>query len=251
MVVVQCHPESLWDDNDFVTADFPHYIRSAIERDRGGTAIYFSGAIGGLATPRRIELIDPFTGQPAPQGSFRMSELYGEECAARALRSLADAAPEPSPTLDYRRRTFDILLQNFRFKLARLFGLVDRETYDSDDGSVVRTEVSLLTLGSVDMLCIPGEIYPELWLGGVEHPEGADYPDAAIDPPLRDQLAAPHRLVLGLANDEIGYIVPKSQWDQSSPYTYGKDKAPYGEVNSIGLETAPSLARAVRELLAK
>jgi hypothetical protein len=250
MVIVACHPEVMWDDNDFVSADFPNYLRRAVERERGGTALYFSGAIGGLATTRRIEMQDPFTGKPAPQGSFRMCELYGEECAARALRSLQDASVLPDVSLDYRRQTFAIRLQNFRFRLAKLFGLVDRDLYDGPDGYEVHTETSLLKLGTaIEILCVPGELYPELWLGGVERPEGADFPDAAIDPPLRDQLTAPTRILLGLANDEIGYIIPKSQWDSDGPFTYGKDKAPYGEVNSVGPEAAPELWKAVRALV--
>ena len=30
--------------------------------------------------------------------------------------------------------------------------------------------------------------------------------------------------------DEVGYIVPISQWDRKPPYTYENKKAPYGEV---------------------
>ena len=49
------------------------------------------------------------------------------------------------------------------------------------------------------------------------------------------------QFVIGLSNDELGYILPKSQWDEEAPYTYEDDEAPYGEENSIGLETAPLL----------
>ena len=47
------------------------------------------------------------------------------------------------------------------------------------------------------------------------------------------------KFVLGLANDEIGYIIPKSEWDEKPPYLYNADHSPYGEVNSIGPETGP------------
>jgi len=52
-----------------------------------------------------------------------------------------------------------------------------------------------------------------------------------------------------LSNDEIGYIIPKSQWDVEAPYTYEDDEAPYGEENSIGPETAPILYREIRKIL--
>jgi hypothetical protein len=52
-----------------------------------------------------------------------------------------------------------------------------------------------------------------------------------------------------LANDEIGYIIPKSQWDVAAPFCYGRKKAQYGESNSLGPETAPILCEAIRQLL--
>ena len=50
-------------------------------------------------------------------------------------------------------------------------------------------------------------------------------------------------MVFNLANDEIGYIIPHTQWDTDPPYTYGEDDAPYGEVNSGGSQVAPVLHR--------
>jgi hypothetical protein len=52
-------------------------------------------------------------------------------------------------------------------------------------------------------------------------------------------------MLLGLANDEIGYIIPKRQWDQAPPFAYGRAKDQYGEINSCGPEVAPILMRAL------
>jgi hypothetical protein len=52
-----------------------------------------------------------------------------------------------------------------------------------------------------------------------------------------------------LANDELGYIIPKSEWDSAPPWSYGRDEPQYGEKNSAGPETAPILMRALRDLL--
>src|SRR5207247_6038032 len=105
----------------------------------------------------------------------------------------------------------------------------------------VRTELAYLRLGELDIACIPGEIYPELVLDKVQDPAdpGADFPAAPIEPALYKQLKGPHRMVIGLANDEIGYIIPKRQWDAKPPFCYGRKKAQYGEINSLGQETAP------------
>ena len=79
----------------------------------------------------------------------------------------------------------------------------------------------------------------------------ADFPQAAVEPAIYKQLAGPYRMIVGLANDEIGYIIPKRQWDEKAPFCYGRKKTQYGEVNSCGPETAPILLRAFQELMKK
>ena len=53
--------------------------------------------------------------------------------------------------------------------------------------------------------------------------------------------------VIRLASDEVGYIIPKRQWDEKSPYCYGRAKSQYGEINSCGPETAPILMKALAD----
>jgi len=57
-------------------------------------------------------------------------------------------------------------------------------------------------------------------------------------------------MIIGLGNDELGYILPKRQWDEKPPFCYGLKKAPYGEVNSLGPDTAPIICETFRKLVA-
>jgi hypothetical protein len=57
-----------------------------------------------------------------------------------------------------------------------------------------------------------------------------------------------YRMLIGLANDEVGYIIPKRQWDAKAPFCYGLKKSQYGEINSLGPDTAPFLCAAFQEL---
>ncbi len=41
-------------------------------------------------------------------------------------------------------------------------------------------------------------------------------------------------MLIGLADDEIGYIIPKAEWDEKPPYLQNAPKAWYGEENSVG-----------------
>ncbi|MEI2726707.1 MAG: hypothetical protein V9H26_25245 [Verrucomicrobiota bacterium] len=80
------------------------------------------------------------------------------------------------------------------------------------------------------------KMYPEIAEGGIESPAGADYPGPPLEvPALRSQMKGKLNMMVGLANDELGYIIPKSQWDTELPYAYGRTKSPqYGEENSPG-----------------
>jgi hypothetical protein len=51
-----------------------------------------------------------------------------------------------------------------------------------------------------------------------------------------------------LADDEIGYIIPKAEWDEKPPYLQNAKKAWYGEENSVGPDSAALIAAAIAEL---
>ena len=114
----------------------------------------------------------------------------------------------------------------------------------------VRTEIAAWKIGPASFLTIPGEIYPEIVNGGIESPQGQDFDLSPIEtPPLRELMTGEYKFVFGMANDELGYIIPKSEWDNEAPYLYNSDESTYGEVNSLGPDTAPFLHTTVMEML--
>ena len=54
--------------------------------------------------------------------------------------------------------------------------------------------------------------------------------------------------MVNLANDAIGYIIPKVS-GIIRPWIYGEDEETYGEVVSLGSETAPAIHSAVVEVV--
>ncbi|MEN8202412.1 MAG: hypothetical protein ABFS28_07440 [Bacteroidota bacterium] len=254
------HPETLWSENLLISSDFPHYLRECIEKGvyhgdslilpgTGGTAVYINGAIGGLMTTRAsMPLEDPFLDTTYTEASFEKAKAQGQKLALLALRALEN--PDTLITnagITLRAKTIAIPLKNRMFRLAAVLGVLD---FGMQGWFKTRTEVAAFTLGPASFLSVPGEIYPELVNGGVEAPEGQDFQTPfAENPPLRDLMPGKYRFIIGLSNDEIGYILPKSQWDEEAPYTYNRDNAPYGEENSLGPETAPILYEAFRDIL--
>ncbi|MBY0376179.1 MAG: hypothetical protein K2Q23_19440, partial [Bryobacteraceae bacterium] len=101
----------------------------------------------------------------------------------------------------------------------------------------------------LEAACIPGELYPELSVGGIERYPGADFPEAPLEPAAKKMMRAPYRMLFGLANDEIGYIIPKAEWDAQEPWLNNAKKRWYGEVNSVGPEAAPLILRTLQELI--
>jgi hypothetical protein len=113
----------------------------------------------------------------------------------------------------------------------------------------MRTEVALLRIGDTSIACVPGEVYPEIVNGGIVPTPGGDFDLEPLEvPAVRDLMPGRVKFIFGLANDEIGYIIPKSEWDTQAPFNYGAKGAPYGEINSVGPETARILHTALGDL---
>jgi hypothetical protein len=268
-LVVQwnCHPETLGSDNTLISADYVGYTVQALKQKYRCPVVYLTGTVGGLMTSLHVEVKD-VTGQALADGTFEKTERYGRLLADVANRALDSAKPLTLTPLEVRRQYVYLPVDNKLYQLGRQLGVLQREAFvwtgDAHRAEPAReiapgqrlcmkSEVAWLRLGDLDVAAIPGEIYPELVLDKVQDPPdpGADYPDAPIEPAIYKQLRGPHRMLIGLANDEIGYIIPKRQWDEKPPFCYGRKSPQYGEVNSLGPDTAPLLCNSFRDLMNK
>lgn len=89
----------------------------------------------------------------------------------------------------------------------------------------------------------------ELVNGGVQRYPGADYPAAPIEPALRSLLKTRYQFIFGLGNDELGYLIPKAEWDEQPPWLGNSPTPFYGEINSAGPDAAGAVRRALAELI--
>jgi len=252
------HPEAIGSKNTLVSSDYSHWLRQRMEEKLGGTSILLVGSIGGLMTPLGLKLTDA-KGVPIPKDSFAFAQAVGERAADAALAALANGRPLQSTALEHRRAIVYVPLENSLFRLAAMLGVLDRPMYSNGKpatavfGDDLRTEIGYLRLGEIEALLVPAEIYPELVIGGIQDPPdpGADFKDAPREKTLYSFVKSEQRMVIGLANDEIGYVIPRRQWDVNAPFAYGRDKVQYGEVNSVGPSAAAKLAEAFERLLAR
>jgi hypothetical protein len=236
-----------------------------LRQRKGCPVVYLTGTVGGLMTSLHVEINGP-DGRPLRDGTVEKTEAYGRRVAELALRALEKPQPVRLTPLAAHRRELYLPVENKLYLVAWQLGVLTRQPYtwtgdplkaeplkdrDFKQPMSIHTELAWLRLGELDVAAIPGEIYPELVLDKVADPAdpAADFPDAPIEPAVYKQLPGKHRMLIGLANDEIGYIIPKRQWDEKPPYTYGQTKPPYGEINSLGPNTAPLLCEAFRDLV--
>jgi hypothetical protein len=256
------HGETLWSDNLLISSDFPHYFREYVEKGVfrgdslvrpgiGGITVYINGAIGGLMTTHpSLGIKDPLTGVEIKEPSFAKADAEGKQLAILALNAMNN----PSGVIDSGKislivRTVKLPIKNLLFRVGTAAGIINRGTYG---WMKMRSELSVFNLGPLSFATIPGEAYPEIINGGIEAPAGGDFGLQPVEvPPVRDMMAGKYKFIFCLANDEIGYIIPKSQWDAKAPYTYGRSDSPYGEENSLGPETAPILHRNLKEMLSE
>jgi hypothetical protein len=270
------HPEALGRKNTAITSDYPYWVRQYLEAKMGGMALFFSSSIGKVSPLGQVSLVDPDTGGIAGDGTWRKAELLGTEIGRLAERALHGAKAADVVGLSIRSQTVFIPLQNPTFHAAEAAGIFDgrRPLYtngklDRDmelrdlpglgpvkyaTGQDLQTEVDYIQLRSADIaaaeiVTIPGEIYPELVNGGVARYSGADYPGAPFEPVLRDQLRSKYQFILGLGNDEIGYLIPKAEWDEEPPWLKNAATPWYGEVNSAGPDAAGAILHALVTLI--
>ena len=254
------HPETPWGENTEITADYCGYLRDALEhgvaedgkqfaRGLGGVHLYINGAIGGLmTTPPGVTVHDPYLNVDYQRPSHDKARALGRQLASRILPQLQQTNThfDMQLPMSVSARTITLPLANNVFLLAGYLGILDRGYVA---WRTLRSEVALVTLGDASIACVPGEIYPEIINGGVEQAPGGDFPVEPVEvPPVRQLMPGRIKFVFGLANDEVGYLIPKSEWDQSPPYIYGAKHAPYGEINSVGPDAAGRVHAALKQL---
>ena len=254
------HPETLWSQNLLISSDFPHYVREAIENGvyngtkrmeegLGGVTVYFSGVIGGLMAPHpSISITDPFTGTAYSKPTYEKTKALGDQIALMSLRALRKKGDTiTTSNISVRAKTIFAPLNNTTFKIASGIGLIKM---GMPEYFKTRTEIGAIRIGPAMFLSIPGEMYPEIVFGGVEAPEGREFDIQPLEtPPIQDFVLDKYKFYIGLSNDLIGYIIPKSEWDTEKPYLYNDERDTYGEENSLGPETGPLIYKSLVEVI--
>lgn len=243
------HAESLRGSNTLLSRDFPGVLCDQLQNSTGDNTIFFSSAAGGLIMTK------DFFGHSSL--AVANLELTSEKLVNYALSITPSQERQLAPSLQNVTVNFTVPLDNIVFALYKTLGILhtDAVPMKSGTGYGVHTSLSVLQLGDLAVTLIPGEPFPELIYGGSY---GDTNPSATNPRPLCD-IASDHGIAdiitVGLANDEIGYIVPPTDFllNEKNPYLERtmdyKGEDHYEETNSVGPACAGAMAEAFEKAM--
>jgi hypothetical protein len=197
-----CHVEGLEHGAADLSADFPGYMCDKIAADGGGQAVFLNGAVGGMVSGDN------------KARTHEEAKITGLGLAGLVKELAATAQPPATFNYSVETRRVEIPMTNPKFlPLYDLKGGLNR-------GRAV-TEMALVNLGEAQIVSLPGEVLPE------------------ISFEIQEKMSGFPRILVGLANDELGYIIPE----------YDFRAGEYEESMSQGPATAPIVRETAIRLL--
>ena len=248
------HSESLQGCNHLVSADFPCYLREKIKKTVGADTLYTVGAIGGMISMDIPE-------EDTLKKEHRLIEStrdIGYKLADYAIS--IDNEVKLEPKINFATKEFYADVENPVLTIACDIGIMTAEKFATKNAPLywtLKSEITYYEIGGKKILLLPCEIFPELVFGGaLSAEESGTGKGPEVNPDLLCDITGDKNiLIFGLANDELGYVLPPNDFvlNEKSPYVdNGRDKhnrRHYEETNSVGPKTAEVIARVVKDIL--
>ena len=293
------HPEvAVFDDTVYplISAHYPHWLReyteegfktgdfSDLTRDLpgwGGETVFVQGALGGQIGSIRSTAIPDRQGNLITAETHAKDEAIGANTARRALETLMDEGETVGDLpLSYRSASFAARLDNTGLVVAVKIGLIKPAEHrlvgydasmpiDETNPPWLPLRSTYLQIGPLGIITAPGELHPELWVGGYDgswswgwpimdttKPNSPDLTKAPQPPYLRDLVLAnagvKYPVLAGLAEDYIGYIVPSYNYvlNPDNPYLTEADGDHYEETYSLGPDVEAQAVHPILDLAA-
>ncbi len=237
-----------------VSADFPAYLIKEIEENvPKSNAVFFNGAIGGMISAKEIKQVyrNKIDCEAYMKG-------FGKQLGEIALS--IENETEIKPILNIKSKGIKVLGDNTVLILARFLKVLNNDIGRTEkrNKACIFSEVGYAELGEKDvaMFLVPGELFPELYNGEfLTEENSANHRKASYKKVLKDMTDCKHKFVIGLCNDELGYIVAENDFllNEAMPYinkaTDDMDRSHYEETNSTGPNTAKIILDATEELI--
>ncbi len=215
--------------------DFPYYLRESVKNANGADVVFVQGAE--LAITGNYESLE-FDGEVAGA----KPKALGEALAKKLLAITNDE--KLAPVLNIAHENIYIKLDNQILELAIREGLVSSTLAKDKNGYTAISEIGYMELGNkIGIMIVPGEISPELLWGGVIEKDKTWTGKSWDYPPFAETAKVEKLLCFGLANDQIGYIIPDN--DYRSMFTENE------EINAGSKVSASTIAKSFADLIKK
>jgi hypothetical protein len=249
LVDVSQHAETLGfnpdpGQRDWISADWPHFFRTALEQRFGGVAIEMAGSLGSNETPevfsgpisripqRFVNASHPAgcrttfdaNGVRTALGYTQETTVLGQQLGAAIGDALANnGAWSKSNIIWGVRQDVCITLTNQLFVLGAQLGVFAARPGYSDNctvahppeangatsGDELLTQVAAFRIGDGEFVSVPGEAFPFTYLRSFLGPQDMPKPEFPLPPWLLPHMHTRYRFIDGLAEDMLGYIFPR------------------------------------------
>jgi hypothetical protein len=209
LINLACHPEVIpLKVKRELSPDFVGTLCNEVRRELGGQPVFLNGALGGMLTP------------DAPIHGYESAVAMGQGFAKFVIDAAKSASPAGSYDLGFHRRPVE-----YPITAEAILKYMENlpEPMDFVDGRV-RSELNAVWIGDAQFITVPGELLPEI---GFE---------------IMAAMKGRVRGIVGLANAELGYLVPSYDFRKDAYEERTGPGAAGGEITrSVGLELAPLL----------
>ncbi len=201
-----CHAEVLdGEKHGLFSSDFVGPLRDYVDKALGGTSVFLNAALGGMVTG------DTPGRRPAD------IKLLGDRLGALVVEYSKKAQPTPERCLRFVKRPIEVPPTNPKFR-----AMAASQAKHLVEGRIP-SELNYVRVGSAEFITIPGELFPEI---GFE---------------IQARMTGYPRMIVCLANEELGYILPGYDFNEKS----------YEESMSVSPAIGPMIQMAAWELAAQ
>lgn len=230
------HPDIL-ENTTYVSPDWPAAMIKAVTAAEGGHSLFLQGTLGSEPVlPASGDRPVEYSGISGhPRASAAEATTYGEAIASLALKALADSQPLVSGRVSAATVPIEVPatsalilgddLLNLPSQAQSALGLGHIERADVPPyltGNVVGSAASIVRIGNGAMFGMPGEIFADVF-SAAQH-----------------QIRARWFIPIGLADDQLGYVVMPAEWPVAE--AAGGATGPAAEY-SISPETGTAIVR--------
>lgn len=207
LIHLACHPEVIRLKNTMgLSPDYVGRLCRDVTSKLGGQTVFLNGSLGGMLTP----------------GTRFRTQDEAEEMGRQLADYVYQAAQAAQPTSNYNvwihRRP--VIYPVVGTAVSKFMQNTPEPT-DFYQGRV-ETEMNAIWIGDAQFITVPGELLPDLGFEIMSHMSGR------------------LRLIVGLANGELGYLIPSFDFRDGGYEERTGPGAAGGEITrTIGLELAP------------